>query len=505
MNGDKNNKLKKETACLFYNFKLNNKISPILTCIANKKKKISDIFSNIENYYGKNNNLTENEEFSRDSYGYYRHIFSKFFSSKLNKVSNKNNNKKPKKKSKTFSQLTSKIHFGSFLNISANLDGYKNIHKLDDVKNQLSKSKNFSFIKDPNKMKYKKLPNDLYLSKEDSIKIKNLITIRLISKKYQKIDKSLIKFSYDNGVFDSTNNWKNNFELIKNRKILYINEKKLNKNKKNNGEHKSVINLTEKYNLNDNKDENNINSPKKSIKKNFSSELDPTEFNNIYTNDIQKNNNNNIYFQTEYSNFFPNKKNNILSQLNQGIKNISKFKTAKKAIKNCAKLYKHKSETELRKIDKLINKANLKADSGKIVNDLKIYGNKKNKRSFQKIKYTDAKERIRLLSILEKLKNIKRLAPMSLLNQIYEEYCKKSKEAISNDSNKKHIENIYRSSEEGKLIKRKIDDKNYIINKIISKNHFEGIKLKNKYKQFDLIIDKINEENKVPLNTQLNI
>ena len=83
MNGDKNNKLKKETACLFYNFKLNNKIAPILTCIANKKKKISDIFSNIENYYGKNNNLTENEEFSRDSYGYYMTYFFKIFFFKI--------------------------------------------------------------------------------------------------------------------------------------------------------------------------------------------------------------------------------------------------------------------------------------------------------------------------------------------------------------------------------------------------------------------------------------
>ena len=47
-----------------------------------------------------------------------------------------------------------------------------------------------------------------------------------------------------------------------------------------------------------------------------------------------------------------------------------------------------------------------------------------------------------------------------------------------------------------------MNDKNYIINKIISKNHFDGIKLKNKYKQFDLVIDKINEENQIPPTNQ---
>lgn len=67
---------------------------------------------------------------------------------------------------------------------------------------------------------------------------------------------------------------------------------------------------------------------------------------------------------------------------------------------------------------------------------------------------------------------------------------------IEKDLIHKKIDNINKSSEEGKLIKKKIDKKNYVINKFISKNQFEGIKLKNKYKKFDLIIDKINEANK---------
>ena len=82
MEEEKNNKYKKETSCLFYNFKINKKATPILTNIDDKKKKISDIYSNIDNYYGKKI-LTENDDFSKDSYGYYRHIFSKFLVSKL--------------------------------------------------------------------------------------------------------------------------------------------------------------------------------------------------------------------------------------------------------------------------------------------------------------------------------------------------------------------------------------------------------------------------------------
>ena len=500
MEEEKNNKYKKETSCLFYNFKINKKATPILTNIDDKKKKISDIYSNIDNYYGKKI-LTENDDFSKDSYGYYRHIFSKFLVSKLNKVvkNETNKNKNQKNKSKTFFHLSDKIHFGTFLNTSVNLEGNKSIHKIDFIKSQLSKSKNFSFYKDPKNMKFNKLPKDLYLSKEDSLKIKNLISIRLLPKKDNNIDKSLIKFSYDNGIYDKTN-IKDNFEKIKNSKIIFINKKKLNKNNKNKDKQNSLSNLTESYNLNNIIDEKNVQ--KKLIKKKYLSESNLTEINNTNNNIHSKNNN--IYNKTEYNNFTPNKKNYILSQLEQEIQNFSKLKTPKKDIKKCVKLYKHKSETKLREIDKLINKANLKADSKIIVNDLKIYGNTKKKKAFQKIKYADLKKRIRLLSIVEKLKNIKRLAPMTLLNQIYEEYSKKSKEVILNDPNQKYIENLYKSNEEGKLIKQKIDDKNYIINKIISKNRHEGNQLKNKYKQFDLVIDKINEENKAPINNQID-
>ena len=110
--------------------------------------------------------------------------------------------------------------------------------------------------------------------------------------------------------------------------------------------------------------------------------------------------------------------------------------------------------------------------------------------------YLDIKQRTRFLSVVENMKHIRRDAPMTILNNIYDYYTKNSKEVLKFDSNWKKIDNIYKSSEEGKLIKKKIDDKNNVINKIISKNKREGIKLKNKYKKFDLVIEQINDENK---------
>ena len=138
----------------------------------------------------------------------------------------------------------------------------------------------------------------------------------------------------------------------------------------------------------------------------------------------------------------------------------------------------------------------MKTNPKLIINDLKIYGNKKKKKAFIKEKYSDIKRRLNLISIVENLKNIKTLAPMALLNQIYEEYKKESKKIITDKLRNKRIDNIYKSSEDGKLIRKKIDKTNDNINKFISKNYFEGIKLKNKYKKLDLVINQINEENK---------
>ena len=495
MEEEKNNEFKKETGCLFYNFETSNKTEPILANIDFKKKKIRDIYSNIDNYYV-DNNLTENGNTPKDSYGYYRHIFTKYLNSQLNKpTKNINTKNKPKK----FFQIFSKIPFGSFLNSTTNLEGYKNIHKYDMIKSQLSKSKNFSFIKVPNMVKYKKLPLDLYLSKEDSLKIKGLISIKLMNKKDKSKNESSLKHSGDIRIFDNTIiNFENNFHKEKNIKLFCINEKQINK--KNDLQLNNKIlnnNLTKSNNSLITEEENN--KPNKKIyKKNYGSCQKISELSNIHSNIDTKINFNKqkIYNKTEYNNCKQNRKNPVLSEINKKLNNFSKFKTPNKSIKNFIKLTKRKSEIKLRIMDKLINKANLKADSKHILNDLRIYGNKKNKQSFQKEKYADIKKKIRFLSLVENLKNIQRLAPMTLLNHLYKEYQNKSKELIEKDLIHKKIDNINKSSEEGKLIKKKIDKKNYIINKFISKNLFEGMKLKNKYKKFDLVIDKIKEENR---------
>ena len=135
--------------------------------------------------------------------------------------------------------------------------------------------------------------------------------------------------------------------------------------------------------------------------------------------------------------------------------------------------------------------ANLKPDPKLVINDLKNNKSKINKKHLTKKICLDIKKRDRLLSIVEKLKNIKRIAPMVLLNQIYEEYRKQSKKIIKIDPSKNKINKIYKSSEEGKLIKKKVEQKNNEINKIILKNNMERINLKNKYEKFDLMIEKI--------------
>ena len=205
------------------------------------------------------------------------------------------------------------------------------------------------------------------------------------------------------------------------------------------------------------------------------------------------------YSQTQYTNIHHPK--NILLALNKKIKDI---KTPKKSIKYFEKLFKYNSENKLKKIKKLINKNNINTDPLLVIKDIKNKDEKINKKSLTKKIYLDIKKRDRLLSLVENLKSDERATPMMFLNHLYEEYNKRSKEVIKINSTKRKINKIYKSSEEGKLIKKKIDEKNNVINKLISKNKIEGIKLKNKYKKFDLVINKINEENNGNLYNETN-
>ena len=483
MENEKTEGIKKETTCLFYNLEIKEDKTPLSRKITDKKRKIAEINIKIDSYL--KNNLTENNLLERDSYGYYKHILSKYMTSHINNRKNKTNGKKINN-----SKLNTKIYFGSFLNGSYEFDGYENIRKFDNFKATLSKSKNFSFMKNPKNTKYKKLPLDLYLSKEDSIKIRNMIDISKINNKNnnnveKKIKKSLTEFSYDKGLFDYTmiaSN--NNYGINKNRtkKIFYINK---NNSYKENEKEDISSKLSENIEENDKiaktkyKIQKNL-IPLKDINSNFS----PNIYNNI-----------NIYNKTYNQNFYIDKKKQLLSQIDQNLKLLKENKTPKRDIKFCAKTTKQNSEKMIRKIEGLINKANLKVNQRIIINDIK--SNKNNKKNKLNHKYFNSKLKIRLLSVLEKLKNIKHNAPMMIINHLYEDYKNKSKALIMNDPSRRIINNIYKSSEEGKLIKKKIDEKNYVINKFISMNQMDGIKLKNRCKKFESLVEKINEENKI--------
>ena len=503
MEEEKNNEFKKETACLFYNFKFNNKEKPISTHISIKKGKINDFYNNINNYIEKIA-LTESNSFQRDSYGYYRHCFTKFLEEKLKKKTIK---QMPKKKLKHFFQLHSKIHFGSFINSGLYLEGYENINKYDNIKSKISKSKNFSFIKDPKTIRYNKLPLDLYIPKEDSIKIKNLISARLLPKnannnKDKNKNESLIRYSYDNGIFDNTiiNNKKSVINY-NNKKIYFINKNKLNeKNHIETNRQLSENNLKESDNLISEEEEKD-KSHKHSFKTKYNIHKNLSDLNDIDSNMNQKNIliNTKSYSQTQYTNIHRPK--SILLALNKKIKDI---KTSKKSLKYFEKLFKYNSQNKLKKINKLINKSNINTDPLLVIKDIKNKDEKIHKKSLTKKIYLDIKKRDRLLSLVENLKSDERATPMMFLNHLYEEYNKRSKEVIKVNSTRKKINKIYKSSEEGKLIKKKIDEKNNVINKLISKNKIEGIKLKNKYKKFDLVIDKINEENNGNLYNETN-
>ena len=465
MKEEKNKKYKKETACLFYNIEVSKKEIPISTLIDVRKNKMDSIVGDINNYSEKVS-LTEKNQQRKYSYSYYRNIFNKYFSSQLN---NQNKKAKQKIKPKQHFLTNSKIHFGNFINTHSYIEGYKKLAQYDFIKSKISKSKNFSFVKDPKTMRYKKLPLDLYISKEDSLKIKDLISVRLIPKlkknKNENEKESLIRLSYDNGFFYTPpiNFQKNNNNKKTNKKIFYINKNRLNEiHNIESPEKKEVSNLKNSINLNSEKEED---EPKTQIIKNkYNIHKNLSDLNDIDININQKCilNKQKNYSQTEYKSIYPYTKKILLSQLDKKIKN---FKTPKKALKEFVKYYIKDNKTKI------------------------------NKKNLTKKIYMDIHKRGRFLSIVEKLKNIKRVAPMMLLNHLFEEYTKQSKQVVGVDPKKKKINNIYKSEEEGKLIKKKIEEKNNEINKMIYINKEKGNNLKNKYEKFDLVIEKIKEEN----------
>ena len=523
-----NEQLKKETAALFYNFNIKNSRTPITADIKLRNNEVKDMCSNmrteIDKFYSSGNNNGKNNNF-------YRYYWTQY-------TSPDDTTKKLIKKKKKKINLNSKIYFGSFLNPNVYFDIIENIKKYEKIKNKIRKSPNFSFIKNPTTIKYSKLPFDLYLSREDSSDLRGLVSVKNIdpfnkTSRNQSFSNSLFN---NNVLFTNTSNEEDDENIskigkIKNNKIILI-----NKNYENN----------ESFDRNDN---NKVNYSTKSIRKNSSNNSIKSIFFSLTKNNSSKfmssqairmsqldnflNNSNNNNFQKKnfsYSNLFRDNNNfntnlnrvnkryshllnhtfnksfyitqkNLLLKLNEKLDKIAKYRTPKKDIKDLSDAINIKCKSKRKNIKKLIKKQTVYNSNKKsIINLLTDY--KKNKNKKKNNYYYNMKNKIRLLSIVDNMKNMTENSPKRLIEHLNEDYQKKSKKLLKNDLFTKKINKIYKSFAEGKIINKKISSKNKFINKFASKNIMDLINLKAKYGQCDLLVKKIKEENSIIKNDE---
>ena len=158
------------------------------------------------------------------------------------------------------------------------------------------------------------------------------------------------------------------------------------------------------------------------------------------------------------------------------------------------------AKKKIENIDKIIRKQNNHIPNKNLI--INLLSDNKNKNS-RNIYYTYLKNKVRLLSIVDNLKNITQNAPMNLMEHLEKDYQSKSKKIIKDDLITKKINNIYKSFTEGKLINKKISSRNIYINKLASKNILDLVNLKSKYRKFDVLIKKIKEENNKTRNNKI--
>jgi len=505
--------MKKETAALFYNFKIKNYITPITTEIRSRNKKIKDMFfdinTEIDNFY-----LSANNNFTQNQINFYRY-WIKYLAPLLNKP----NKIKLKKKKKV--SLNSKIYFGSFLNENYYYDKAESSNKYDNIKKLISKSKNFSFIKNPKTLNYSKLPFDLYLSKNDSFDIRKLVSIKNIHN-FNDLQRNKEKLFNINSFHTNINTDKN--EDFKTKSFKDTNKNIVNKNSDSTNRNKNN-HFSQKLLLKKNNKENSFLDPVKPLKTYYNAPKDENEFfdkniscdkglqkkNNSYSNISQIHN---IYpnlsmTNKSYSNlnnsscdrtFYITQKKSLLHNLNESLNKIIKCKTPKKEIKNLSEIINIKCKNKINNINKIIQK-----QSGYIPNKnliINLLSNNKIKNSNNNY-YTNLKKQVRLLSVVDNLKNITQTVPMNLIGHIEKDYQRKSKKIIDDDSFTKKINNIYKSFTEGKIINKKISSRNIYINKLASKNILDLVNLKSKYQKFDLLAKKIKEENNKKRNNKI--
>ena len=392
--------------------------------------------------------------------------------------------------------------------------------KYDNIKKIISKSKNFSFIKNPKTVNFSKLPFDLYLSKDDSFELRKLVSIKNI-KNYKKMQRSKEKLCNTNIFHTNVDSDKNlefkikSFQDKNNNTVSSYNDK-TNENKNNHFSSKFLIKKINKDNrfLESVKSlKTYFNSQKFIIPKNTNEFIDK----NISNNKILQKQKNNSYSNISeihnispelsmanrsYSNlnnipfdrtFYLTQKKSLLNNLHKSLNKIIKCKTPKKEIKNLSENINKKCKKKIENIDKIIRKKIYYIPKKNLIINLLSDNKKKNKNS-KNIFYTNLKNKVRLLSVVDNLKNITQNVPLNLMGNLEKDYQRRSKKIIKEDLFTKKINKIYKSSTEGRLINKKISSRYIYINKLASKNIMDLVNLKSKYQKFDLLIKKIKEE-----------
>ena len=190
-----------------------------------------------------------------------------------------------------------------------------------------------------------------------------------------------------------------------------------------------------------------------------------------------------------------------MNNLHKSLNKIIKCKTPKKEIKNLSENINKKCKKKIENIDKIIRKKIYYIPKKNLIINLLSDNKKKNKNS-NNIFYTNLKNKVRLLSVVDNLKNITQNVPLNLMGNLEKDYQRRSKKIIKEDLFTKKINKIYKSSTEGRLINKKISSRYIYINKLASKNILDLVNLKSKYQKFDLLIKKIKEENNKTRNNK---
>ena len=524
-------KYKKETAALFYNLNIKNNTKPIKAEIKLRNNKIKNMYNHmnteIENFY-----ISSSDTFIKNNIKFYRLYRTQYLSN-----GEKQQTKIRKKKKKI--GLNSKIYFGEFINQNTQFDEMEDIKKYEKIKKLLSKSKNFSFVKNPKTIKFSKLPKELYSSKKYSTSLKKLNSV----KNFEPFNQSSgINKAYDNSFHENnlyTNSKSDEEEKlnskiykIKQNNIIFFNNNKEDENKMNNFSmklfkklnkdklsSKSVVSPFRKNLIEANssifispKNKNLKNgeieylslkdSPNyKNLAKKNNSYSNKSKIHNFYSNidksNCSNNSNSNCDNHSFNQSFYSTQKNFLLTKINEKLDKLSNYRTPKKEIKELNIKTNIKCKNKIKSIKKLIKKNTSYASRPHpIINLLTETKKKKNRKKIRNQFYQNLKNQARLLSIIDNLKNMNNNIPLNLIGHLNEDYKKKSKQMLIDNKFTNNINKIYKSLTEGKLLNEKVSSKYRFINRFANKNIMDLVDLKSKYNNCDLLLEKIKEENK---------